>query len=456
MKRAILSLFLTFFLLMSLISLSACTDDHSTQNNPSRNNGSTSSLATDSTLSTPPSDTSSTQTNEVNYNLSILDVEFSRYENSGFTMQIDAVCNGASENVTFSCSIEGSAYTENWDTIASAFTFTVNANLIDGEVTTISIPSYTPEDFDTFEAYDAAFQHDYPGLYNLAKYRTVDISVDVQDQDLDDNRFIISGYPSVLEIVYCSDNPNSFFPASIMIFRDLVSQTTDVMFTEVRISDDAPEEIPTSGFDIYILEGCMPAVMPTDGLCILVNPTTAPQGSNLSIGHTYQTQMPLTFDAGEKHPIMDNVIATNIQCTRFTDITALDPSYMPILYCQNFPVAYATEKSEDSTNVVVFSFSMNYSDFPLLADFPLMMYNIIDYYVFSNVHHGQASYTFRSARMSDKYQPSNQVIDGQTYYGDILEQYYELWIETSTDRKCTLTRKQIAIIEMYFEFYFSP
>jgi hypothetical protein len=79
---------------------------------------------------------------------------------------------------------------------------------------------------------------------------------------------------------------------------------------------------------------------------------------------------------------MDGITAESITVTRFREFTSAD-GYVPLMYCQGKAVVMA--KNEPDQKIVAMSFSLNYSNFSMLLDFPLFMYNILEHYIPSTI-----------------------------------------------------------------------
>ena len=88
---------------------------------------------------------------------------------------------------------------------------------------------------------------------------------------------------------------------------------------------------------------------------------------------------------GDAHPITEGMNVENIKLTRYTKVTSYD-GYEALMYGGNSgedPVLLV--KNEPYSKMVVMPFSLNYSNFAMLLEFPLMIYNIIEYYAPSTI-----------------------------------------------------------------------
>jgi hypothetical protein len=127
----------------------------------------------------------------------------------------------------------------------------------------------------------------------------------------------------------------------------------------------------------------MPATLPSDGAVLLVNPDEVPANAGFRLGmvqnfhNNDQTLLP-----GEEHPVLNGLVPELITVSQNTPITSFD-GYTPVLYCNNDPVLIV--KNEPEEKIAVLSFSLNFSNLPLMLEFPMMMYNLIEYFVPSTV-----------------------------------------------------------------------
>lgn len=214
--------------------------------------------------------------------------------------------------------------------------------------------------------------------------RTFDyISVRIEEQDSlgEDNSFYLyGGTKQPLRIQYCSSLPNNFFGTTMLVLRDAFGDRWDVDYKEVK-ADQTPE---CSGFDVYIFEHMVPETMPEDGVVLLVNPGSVPSSLGLTLGNTAsggKAALSAGADAAG-HPIMEGLTPGDIVVTQFTPVANHD-GYSVLMELEGAPVLLA--KNEPDSKVVVMTFSLNYSNMPILVDFPLFIRNIFEYYVPSTV-----------------------------------------------------------------------
>jgi hypothetical protein len=216
---------------------------------------------------------------------------------------------------------------------------------------------------------------------NITAFDQIYVRIEENDSfDLDNSFYLYGGRKLPLRIQYASAMPNNYFYTALQVLRSQLSYRWDVEIVKVE-----PEKDPaTEGFDYYIFEHMMPKIMPTDGVVLLANPdpeqVPATAGFRLGGIKGFYDETPLT--AAEAHPIMNGVTAELISVTRYYPITSAD-GYTTLLTCQGDPVLMA--KNDPDSKIALMSFSLNYSNLAVMLEFPLMMYNMVEYYMPSTV-----------------------------------------------------------------------
>lgn len=209
-------------------------------------------------------------------------------------------------------------------------------------------------------------------------YETASIKIEENDNFKYDNSFELYGGAKLpLRIQYVSSNPNNFFSAALLVLRDALGKNWEVEFIEVKPHEEPAKE----GFDFYIYEhDRVPNDLPVDGVIILADPHSIPARAGITLGRSYTTQnMSQVNLTGVEtdHPLMNNINAENVTVTKFTELRTAD-EYATLMAVQDVPVIMA--KNTPDQKIVVMSFSLHYSNFSILLDFPLFMYNIFEYY----------------------------------------------------------------------------
>lgn len=295
------------------------------------------------------------------WNAAILDTRAIIDENY-YRFEIDIACYGnVDADIDVYCDIYG---VNDDDMVVNLF---ATARCKAGEPTTLVFAKYNAEKPD-----DAITEN-----VEIFSFDYLSIRINENDSFEYDNTFSLhGGQKPPLRIQYASSSPNNFFGTSMMVLRDTLNKRWSVEFVEVK-PDQTPE---IEGFDVYIFEHQMPKTLPTDGLLILANPDSLPSITGLRLGGTFQSQngQELPLSPGDDHVLMDGINAESITVTKFKEFTNAD-GYVPLMYCQGKAVVMA--KNEPDQKIIAMSFSLNYSNFSMLLEFPLFMYNILEYYI---------------------------------------------------------------------------
>ena len=370
-------------------------------------------------------------------NIAILDLRVVTVENR-YTVEIDVVSYGRDVMASVSCTVNGTALATPDNPSPTPYSFTLSDSVIltNEEVATVT------------------FGAQYPDLFNLESYSSVSATVSgsTNDSNPEDNTATVE-YKNI-RMLYSGYTSGTFFDAFMYAYREQMHSFASVEFDRFACSPQHTSEIPNSGYDVYIYESYLPDTLPTDGAVILVNPSSIPSAAGVSLGTVYDTadhDIDLTAKA-TNHPIMKGVDAESITVTRFTELKNAD-GYTTLMSVTtdelDIPVVMA--KNEADQKIAIISFSLSYSNLALLADFPLIMSNIIDSFILSDNERENAV----GGELDQPSYPPNSfmsdlVLNGATYYREVLEEYKDLLDYTLDQREGYLTDSQIALIRMYF------
>lgn len=296
------------------------------------------------------------------WNAAVLDVRAKIVENF-YVFEVDVASFGEDRQIEVNCSFFGVN-----DQQENLPPFTKNVKCISDSVQTIVFSVQAPTEGTDESLYQQV------GIY---EYNYLHVSINEHDSLSEDNNFsLFGGKRPTLRVQYKSTLPNNFYASALMVLRDRLGDYWDIDIDECKKGDD---QYATEGYDIYIFEHMVPSTIPSDGIVILSDPGSLPSRLGIQLGKTYQSSnkqlMPL--ENAETHPVTSNINAENIGVTRYTAISNYD-DYTPLLSCQNSVIA-AVKNTEDQ-KLVVMSFSMNYSNLALLPEFPLFMYNLVNYF----------------------------------------------------------------------------
>ena len=307
------------------------------------------------------------------WNAAILDVRAISFDGA-LRFEIDVACYGKNDTLRVYCDIEGVRN----DTTKEDETITLNlvadVHCSNDEVQTIVFGV----------EYEDDMGYELTEVIDVDSYEKVSVRVDERDSLEYDNYFYLyGGVKQPLKVLYASTVPNNFFSTQLLVLREQLKYRWNVMVTPFTITEEKLP--PTEGYDLYIYEHYVPAMLPEDGVVLLSDPNRVPNNAGFRLGGTRTTpdDEDLNFlSIVDSHPITKSVDAENIHLWKYVEITSYD-GYTPLLSCEGNTVMIA--KNDPYSKIVVMSFSLHYSDLAVLLDFPMMIYNIIEYYTPSTV-----------------------------------------------------------------------
>lgn len=325
---------------------------------------------------------------ETEWNAAILSAT-AEFEDNYYTFRIEVACYGRDMNLDVKMEIFGANAKNSEDTSAGTVTLEQTVPCTANQVMTL-IFKYVPEEDAT------EFENTLPEtsvFYNLSTeervyaYQSVHISIDAEDSMASDNNFdIYGGLKELIRVQYYSAGkdpttgrtlgPNVFFQEAFAALKKVYAGKWDIQITEVKVGNP----YATEGFDFYIFEHTMPDKMPTDGVVLLCDPMSAPEGSGIRVDNIIDLKKSSVYLASETaHPILNNMNPTAITVSRYDKISCTDPSYTTLLSYGGDPMLLV--KKDETSRVGILCFSLHYSNLPLLVDFPLMMYNMFEYFL---------------------------------------------------------------------------
>ena len=291
------------------------------------------------------------------WNAAILNATADLQDNYYF-FTVDVACYGKDERLEVVCEISGARGSSN--TIEGGFVrLTKQVECIRGETSIVV--------FDTA----AVEEGESPFIF---QYDSVQFSIEPKDDFQEDNTFFLyGGTKEELNIVYYSSLDNTFFYSTLLTLQNFMRRRYDINFEIVRKGTP-----PDTGYDFYIYEHTMPAIMPTDGVVLLVDPDRAPEGSELTLGRTLYSQNGLVYlTAGAQHKIMDRIHPEYIGVSSIVPVLAQD-GYEELMYCENYPALLV--KNQMNIKIAALMVNVNRSDLTITEQFPLLMMHLFNYF----------------------------------------------------------------------------
>ncbi len=290
---------------------------------------------------------------EDEWNAAVLNCKATVEDDNYYSITIDAGCYGRDANITVYCDIFGvNDNDENVERISKTLFFYAEENEMSIKLTT--------SDFSGGPIYSFKYLHVY-----------------IEDADgfeFDNSYFYYGGQRQTIRIQYASSDPNNFFGTICRLWRRQLKDKWNIEYSLLRKED----KFEVEGFDLYIFENTMPENVPTDGVVLLINPDIAPINSGLRLGDRVAVSPDSTLGLGNEHSITNFVNPDNITIANYRKLISYD-GYDELLYYANDPVMLV--KNEAHSKIVLFTFSLNYSNLSLRKEFALMMYNMFNYFI---------------------------------------------------------------------------
>ncbi len=307
------------------------------------------------------------------WNAAILNAEV-ELDNGYYMLTVDVACygrDGIAWPLEVNVQVEGA--NSNLSTDGQRLTFSAVANCQDGEKQTIIFRKGGGTPTEGFQYYDLQEKG-----YSFTSYKSISITIEEEDSFQDDNSYqIYGGRKEIVKVLYCSNLNNPFFTSALDVLRKDFSDAWEIRITEIR-RDRPLEPFVTSGYDFYIYEHQMPSQLPTDGVVFLADPDIAPAGAGFSLMGARQYPNSMFLSAEEDHPIIKNVFAQYISVTKYSTLT-YDSEYKVLMSCDTNPLLLV--RNDGKNKIVVMPFSVHNSNFVLLPEWYVMLYNTFDFFI---------------------------------------------------------------------------
>jgi len=218
----------------------------------------------------------------------------------------------------------------------------------------------------------------------IRQYEEARIYVETADAVFADNEYrLFHDGNEDYKVLLVSEEP-TFFEAALLTF-DNIKITSVTSLDELDqgaqwINGAARENIPGSGYDLYIYDGMVPEKLPGDGAVWMFSPDRVPKGVNFKLGEkipaeSYMVKAP---DSGSDvfAVISSEVVAEEVYINEYTGISSV-LGLETIYTCNGSPVILAGES--ENMRVVLFAFDLGASNLSLRIAFPALMYNMMRY-----------------------------------------------------------------------------
>lgn len=212
-------------------------------------------------------------------------------------------------------------------------------------------------------------------------YSSIRAVLTQEDSLAADNEFVLYNTEDfdTTNILIVSYSP--FFFKSV--FNALNANGTKITYTTV--SPDLYSSFSGSlGYDITIFDSFSPAQLPVDGSIWLFNTGTSIEHSGFYVQKEFTAEDPgieAEYSENTSDPLYQqltkNLVKRSITIKSYQRYT-LNSRFTTILSYDNLPFIFAG-RNEYNQRQIVFNFDLHNSDFPLLADFVILMRNCVNY-----------------------------------------------------------------------------
>lgn len=291
-----------------------------------------------------------------------------------YELSVETACYGQDRNIMINVEIQGANASDS-GSVGSSVSFSKQV-YCDGDATkTVVFRFGGGKDEENVLYYDLSENE------RFFSYQTIHISIGEADAFPSDNVYdLYGGQKEVIRVQYASSDPNIFFSGALLTLRNAYRSDWDIQITEVKKG----EEPLLEGFDLYIFEHRMPAVLPSDGIVFLMDPDTAPVGSGIRMGGmTDLMGESVSLTGGQEHPALTNILADNITVSRYMKIIPEEP-FDILMTCDGDPVLLTAK--EGSRQLAVMAFSVHYSNLPIMPEFILLLGNLFEYFLPATVN----------------------------------------------------------------------
>lgn len=317
---------------------------------------------------------------EEEWNVAILDA-YTEMDNNYYTFYVDVAYYGSDE--TRAVTLTLNVVNANSEDLSGGMSVELTRSFSfkgTGEKTIVFITdiSYAEmfEGVDMDDSQDGTVYVELGEGKRIYSFEATYVTVDTSDDSLaSDNSFnLFNGQKPIIRVQYASASANPFFRGALLTMKSAYANQWDIRITEVKQN----AEPATENFDFYLYESKMPEELPTDGVVMLVNPNSAPDGAGFKISQVKELRSSISLTQEKSHKLLNNVNPDNITVSKYTHVMNLDATYETLMSCDGDPVFLV--RNETDCKTILMNFSIHYSNLPILSDFPLLMYNIFGYF----------------------------------------------------------------------------
>lgn len=193
---------------------------------------------------------------------------------------------------------------------------------------------------------------------------SAEITVSLSPEDIlsADDTYYLSVNKSVTSKVLLVSEGNTFLENAVKL-----TEGTELY----KMSPDTMAATALMGYDLYIFDGVLPDEIPDDGGIFVINP---PSGNSfINTGESVELN---TYANGNTDLSSDGTIQFIVSEAK----TVTRPSWA-VTECSANSMPLIIRGENNGQKICVFAFDIHDSDLPLLKDFPIMIYNLTDYFL---------------------------------------------------------------------------
>ena len=214
-----------------------------------------------------------------------------------------------------------------------------------------------------------------------AEFSSLEARIDLDDQlSLDDSYFLFDSAPFASTSILLVSYSPFFFESA---FKALNQNGIDLEVTAL-----SPAEYSlfsgSFGFDVTIFDGYSPSELPPDGAVWLINSGATIPYSGFLVQREYTVADPgiqIGYAQNDGDPLYEqlteDIVGREITVKTYMRYT-LSSRFTTILSYDNLPFVFAG-RNEYGQRQVVFNFDVHNSDFPMRADFVILLRNCLAY-----------------------------------------------------------------------------
>ncbi|MBR3796459.1 MAG: BatA and WFA domain-containing protein [Clostridia bacterium] len=192
-----------------------------------------------------------------------------------------------------------------------------------------------------------------------------------QDGLTEDNEYRLYAEPGKTTRVLLAGENTYFLERALSVFGQ----------ADLTAVKEAGRQAP-EGYDIYVFDGCMPDTLPQGGAVWLINPPRSLWNMGLIFGEEIVGAgiSPVYEWEGEDLSALTRELALHdAAVVRFKEVSQLG-GFEPALLCGRMPALLAG-RTEGGYRMLVMPFDLNDSNLPLLADYIVLLRNMLDFSV---------------------------------------------------------------------------